>query len=151
MGIDYSKLTPLLAGAIQDITDVIDLSEATTRSHSLSIDAQGHVGIGTTGPSHLLHVNGVARSTQANWATSSDRRVKKNVAALSGSLSKLLKIRPVTFEYTEDYKDGNKALDGKRIGFIAQEVYEVYPQAVAVGGKDPKTDPWMMEGDSLLC
>ena len=27
-------------------------------------------------------------------------------------------------------------------GFIAQELYEIYPEVVSVGGDDPKADPW---------
>lgn len=30
-------------------------------------------------------------------------------------------------------------------GFIAQELYKVYPEAVTVGGDDPKTKPWAVD------
>jgi uncharacterized small protein (DUF1192 family) len=30
-------------------------------------------------------------------------------------------------------------------GFIAQQVYAHYPNAVTPGGEDAKTDPWMMD------
>ena len=101
-------------------------------SHLVIQNVTGRVGIGTTAPSHLLHVNGVARSTQALWATSSDARVKKNVQTLSGSLQKLLELRPVTFEYTRDYIGDNEALEGQSVGFIAQEIKEIFPDMVSM-------------------
>jgi hypothetical protein len=30
-------------------------------------------------------------------------------------------------------------------GFIAQELYEIYPSAVSVGGDDPQTNPWAID------
>jgi len=34
-------------------------------------------------------------------------------------------------------------------GFIAQELYEIYPQAVTVGGEDSKTRPWQVDYGKL--
>jgi hypothetical protein len=31
------------------------------------------------------------------------------------------------------------------VGLMAQEVYEVYPDAVLVGGPDPLTQPWQID------
>jgi hypothetical protein len=81
-------------------------------------------------PSHVLHVNGIARSTQSSWDTSSDERVKTNITELSGSLDKILSLRPVTYEYVEDYASGSESLQGVKTNFIAQEVKEVFPQMV---------------------
>ncbi len=96
------------------------------------IDAPGQVGIGVANPTHLLHVNGVARSTQSTWDTSSDGRVKTNIQPLNGSLEKILNLNPVTFEYTEEYQANNEALAGRQVGFIAQEVAQVDPAMVTV-------------------
>ena len=30
-------------------------------------------------------------------------------------------------------------------GFIAQDLYKIYPEAVTVGGDDPKTKPWAVD------
>jgi hypothetical protein len=91
----------------------------------------GNVGIGHMYPTHRLHVNGVARSDQANFETSSDRRVKKNIEPLKGSLKKIQKLQPVTFEYIDEYKEGKESLNGKQIGFIAQDVKKVSPEMVS--------------------
>jgi hypothetical protein len=36
-----------------------------------------------------------------------------------------------------------------RIGMMAQEVYETYPEAVHVGGPDPLTNPWTIDYGKL--
>jgi hypothetical protein len=88
------------------------------------------VGIGTASPTHLLHVNGVARSTQSSWATSSDARAKRDIATLESSLERIARLRPVSFEYTEEYADGRKGYEGRFTGFVAQEVESVFPEMV---------------------
>lgn len=93
-------------------------------------DISTFVGIGITSPSHLLHVNGIARSTQSSWATSSDVRVKKNIVTLDDGLATLMRVRPVSFEYVDAYKAGKQGMDGTMRGFIAQEVEEVVPDMV---------------------
>ena len=58
----------------------------------------------------------------------SDRRLKKNIERLQGSLDKLMQLRGVTYEYI-DPKSINE-LAGERIGMIAQDVEEVFPDWV---------------------
>jgi len=66
-----------------------------------------------------INANGV---NQAAFGTYSDSRLKKNIVNLPSQLANILSLRPVEF----DYKDGN----GHQIGFIAQEMQEVYADAV---------------------
>jgi hypothetical protein len=99
-------------------------------SEGLVIAPNGFVGIGHIYPTHRLHVNGIARADQATFDTSSDRRVKKNITPLTGSLQKIQQIQPVSFEYTDDYKQGKNSLDGKQMGFIAQDVKQICPEMV---------------------
>ena len=35
--------------------------------------------------------------------------------------------------------------DKKLIGFIAQELYEIFPEAVIKGGENPETEPWKID------
>lgn len=96
----------------------------------MTILSGGSVGIGTTAPSHILHITGQGRSTVASWATSSDARVKEDIHTINGGLEAIDKLRPVTFRYTDEYQNGNPALGGMRRGFIAQEVETVLPDVV---------------------
>jgi hypothetical protein len=66
-----------------------------------------------------INANG---ANQAAFGTYSDSRLKKNIVNLPSQLANILSLRPVEF----DYKDGN----GHQIGFIAQEMQEVYADAV---------------------
>ena len=63
--------------------------------------------------------------SQAAFATFSDSRLKKNIEDLPSQLDKINALRPVEFDYI---KSGEH-----QIGFIAQEVREVYPDLVAAG------------------
>lgn len=91
---------------------------------------QGNVGIGTNAPGAFgLLVNGsAAKPGGGSWSNSSDLRLKKNVAPLTGSLNTLLGLRGVTFEYKDPA--AIHELPGTRIGFIAQEVEQVIPDWV---------------------
>jgi hypothetical protein len=60
----------------------------------------------------------------------SDYRVKKDVVALDCGLDELLRLAPVSFEWT----DGK---DGREFGLVAQAVQDIIPEAV-VQGDDPQ-------------
>ena len=59
----------------------------------------------------------------STWATTSDIRIKENINSLGDASSKLLALRPVTFNYIET-KRGDT-------GFIAQEYQTVFPEHVS--------------------
>lgn len=103
----------------------------TNNIERLRITSNGRVGIGTTNPSYLLHVNGsAAKPGGGHWTNPSDQRLKKNIEPLTGALSKLTKLRGIYFEWKEPEKQGN--LTGKQMGLIAQEVEQVFPEWVGV-------------------
>ncbi len=54
--------------------------------------------------------------------SSSDERLKKNIRPLSGSLSDIMKINPVSFAYRSN--------DRENMGVIAQELEKIYPMLV---------------------
>jgi len=67
---------------------------------------------------------------------SSDERLKENVAVIQNPLEKLLSIRGVNFDWTEDYINSRGGEDGyfvrkQDIGVIAQEIEKVLPEVVA--------------------
>ncbi len=65
------------------------------------------------------------------WSTTSDRRLKRNIAPLDGALDRLLRLRGTTYEYIDPAKA--IGLPGRQTGFIAQEVAEVFPEWVSTG------------------
>lgn len=95
----------------------------------LSVLTNGNVGVGVNAPAFKFQVNGeCAKPGGGSWSNSSDRRLKKNINDLEGSLEKLMQLRGVTFEYL-DPKSINE-LEGERVGVIAQEVEKVFPDWV---------------------
>jgi hypothetical protein len=61
------------------------------------------------------------------YATSSDYRLKENVAPMTGALDKVAQLKPVTYKWKVDGSDGQ--------GFIAHELQAVIPDCVS-GDKD---------------
>jgi hypothetical protein len=59
------------------------------------------------------------------------------VQPLTGALDKLVKLRPVTFEWKNPEEHGGR--NGAQKGFIAQEVEKVMPEWVGVDAKGFKT------------
>jgi hypothetical protein len=78
-------------------------------------------------------------ATATNYNTASDSRLKENVAPTTRGLNKLGEIQVDDFNFIIDPKK-------ERVqGFIAQEFYKIYPEAVSVGGDDPKKQPWSVD------
>jgi hypothetical protein len=119
-------------GRINFITDGRGQSDANANlilNTDMSSTFNGSVGIGTTSPGFLLHVNGSAgKPGGGSWSVASDERLKRNIRPLAGALDKLLSLHGVNFEYKEPEKIGE--LSGERTGLIAQEVEKVFPDWV---------------------
>jgi Chaperone of endosialidase len=60
--------------------------------------------------------------------TSSDARLKSNIQPLTSGLDEVMRLQPVSFNFRESLESSN--YDGHNIGFIAQQVKEVIPEAV---------------------
>ena len=96
------------------------------------------VGIATSSPdgvNYVLDVNGSARAD--SWEASSDRRLKKDIKSIDESLSKVTRLRGVTFKW-RPVTGKNRDLDKINIGYIAQEVEEVVPEVVTTDGSGYK-------------
>ena len=74
------------------------------------------------GNSYIGYINS---SAQLN---ASDARLKENVATLTGALDKVNQLRGVSFNWIDSARG-----EGTHIGFIAQELEEVYPELVGDG------------------
>jgi hypothetical protein len=113
------------------------------------------IGIGTATPAEKLHVtSGNIATTTGNFIdkdlsgggttgasidntgslirTPSDLRLKENIVTIENNLDKILKLRPVAYNYINREKYG----EGKTIGFIAQEVETIIPEVVKKSADD---------------
>jgi hypothetical protein len=66
-------------------------------------------------------------ASATSYNTSSDYRLKQNIAPMTGALAKVALLKPVTYKWKADGSDGE--------GFIAHELAEVVPDCVT-GNKD---------------
>ena len=93
-----------------------------------------YVGIRTTNPLYPLHVNGEAAKSSGTtaWVVSSDVRLKNILGKYEKGLNEIVELQPVRFTYQ---KDNPRQLpsDKEQVGFIAQEVKEIFPEAVTEG------------------
>jgi len=95
------------------------------------ITTTGFVGIGTTAPNATLTVNGSAtKPGGGSWGTFSDERLKTIRGRFSPGLNALMRLQPLRYEYKPNNELKLKA-DGEHIGFSAQAVQQVIPEAVA--------------------
>lgn len=98
------------------------LTLATDSSPRMSISSTG-VGINTSSPSATLAVSGDIHYTGSITDTS-DLRLKEDVNDLSGSLDKITRLNGKSYTMVDDEEGQTE------FGFIAQEVKEVFPEAV---------------------
>ena len=90
----------------------------------------GNVGIGTSAPTELLSVNGTAsKPGGGTWAVFSDQRLKRIRGSFTSGLQAVMRLQPIRYEYKADNALGIKS-EGEHIGFSAQAVQKVIPEAV---------------------
>jgi len=114
-------------------------SQWTYSSSNTNVYHLGNVGIGTTTPEYTLDVRGAiysstggyTSSTLTKWSVLSDRRIKENIvkASYDKCLENVKNIELYNFNFKDNCVNTN---DRHQLGFIAQEVQQVYPKAVEV-------------------
>jgi hypothetical protein len=96
----------------------------------LVITANNRVGIGTSAPDQKLSVNGDASKTGGNtWLAFSDVRLKNIRGPFNSGLKAVMQLQPLRYEYRPDNPLGITP-NGEHIGFAAQAVQKVIPEAV---------------------
>jgi len=88
----------------------------------------GRVGIGLNSPSTKLHVDGPVTASAFN--TSSDERLKTDISRITNSLRIIDAIDGVRFEWKAPAVVDSEFEPGVHLGFIAQQVEAVLPEAV---------------------
>jgi hypothetical protein len=83
----------------------------------------GNVGIGISCANYKLHVNGTF------YAAGSSQDYKEGICKYDTDSCMFMKLKPVTYQYKEEFKHLGKELKSQtQIGLIAEEVAEVAPE-----------------------
>lgn len=104
------------------------------RSDALVVLKNGNVGIGQSAPTFKLQLatDSAAKPGTTTWTVASDGRLKTVEGEYKQGLEAILGLRPVKFRYAEGNARGYGA-DTDYVGFVAQEVHAVFPEAVTAG------------------
>jgi len=110
----------------------IQASRNGVATNTLVLNRQGgNVGIGTSAPTELLSVNGTAgKPGGGSWSVFSDERLKNIKGPFNSGLKAVMQLQPIRYEYKPANALGIK-LGGQQIGFTAQAVQQVIPEAVS--------------------
>ena len=124
-------------------TENIPISFWTNGKHITTMLPTGNVGINTRNPTRTLHVVGnayVSGSLEVGGIIygrddiigfyTSDERLKTNIVAINDALMKVNNINGVTFDWTQEARDGRDYRNHRDAGLIAQEVELVLPEVV---------------------
>lgn len=141
------NLDPSSIDLMQGYTLVGDSSGNASTTSTIFISSVGNVGIGTTSPSFLFAVESSGAGpvagftdsdgtcsidpTSTSLICSSDLRLKKDIIRLEHSLDKVLQLNPVRYNWLN-----STSSDPERIGLIAQEVQEFFPELVHLNSID---------------
>jgi hypothetical protein len=127
---DYLNKETLCLGMINDAgTQVVRGSTVFTPN--------GCVGFGIW-PNYALHANGSVAGSGA-YVNTSDARLKKDVQPINDALAIVEALRGVTFNWDQSVDPSMKLDDRNHVGFLAQEVEAVLPQAVSTASDARQT------------
>ena len=84
-----------------------------------------------------------ASGNSINYNTTSDIRLKENIKATQYSIADVMKIKVADYNYKSDNAKTTMT------GFLAQDLYKIFPDAVTPGGANEKTDPWQVDYSKL--
>jgi len=123
------------AGLFSPGTNILSFGTAATER--LRIAADGKVGFGRIPLTNLLEVAGEAsKNTAGGWFANSDARIKTEIRDLPDALETIDRIRPVSFRYTQEYRDNHASIEDKKYyNVIAQEFQKVFPESVKESGE----------------
>lgn len=125
---DYSWYNDDITGIFHPIGGSIGFT--TVGNQRMIINSSGQVAIGGSPVSNYkFTIYGNAYASGGTW-TPSDFKYKKNIKPIETALTKVLKLNGIIYEYkTDEYKSLNFNT-GCNLGFIAQELQKILPEAV---------------------
>lgn len=111
----------------------IDLQQITTNNMMLAF-SRGATTLGS------VTYNG----TGVSYNTTSDERLKRNIINTRFGLNDIKKIKVYDYYYKSDSNNMYP-----NTGFLAQQLYDIYPVAVTVGGENVYNNPWSVDYSKL--
>ena len=91
-------------------------------------------------PNFYVTASGYGYLLGSAWAYGSDLRMKENISDVENGLNMVLKMKPKHFDYINGIKNN--------LGFIAQDIQEIIPQAVSVS--DEVTGMLALKSDFIV-
>jgi len=116
------------------------IGRAGVSSWDFGVYKNGYVGInlgsGSTSPNHSLQLgsDSAAKPGTNTWTISSDLRVKENIedADIDMCYDVVKNLKLKRFKWSEKYFKDDKINDRNCVGYIAQDVKELFPKAVKI-------------------
>jgi hypothetical protein len=123
----------------------------------IQVIGEGRVGIRQNNPTFTLQLPstaGLGEARAQSWTTYSDKRIKRDIRTLDYGLDEILQLHPSSYlQLSSVFEDGKLILSEegaqKTIGFIAQELHRVVPEA-AIPPKDENTELWGVDYSRLI-
>jgi hypothetical protein len=134
----------LMGNTTQDFNYQVKIFKPDSRFKGLLVQVE-EVGLGvhrviefTRGDGTVMgRIESSAVGNTTSYLSGSDSRLKTNFKDFE-ALKLISNMKPLEYERKSN-------LGTKEYGFKAQELYDVLPQAVGVGGDDPEIDPWSVD------
>jgi len=108
------------------------VSEVGTVTNKYCAYFGGKVGIKST-PNYtlILGADDAGKTSTAVWFITSDKRIKKNIKSIEKAIPLIKEIRPISFQYTQEYcKDIEADEETINYGFVADEIQNKIPNCV---------------------
>jgi hypothetical protein len=87
------------------------------------------------------------KSGGGSWASTSDVRVKTNIAPISDAASRIMALKPSSFDYRVPEAHAGRVADR---GFIAQDFEEIYPYSVSESAMVADAEKAFVTGDDKI-
>ena len=132
-GIQGSVLQIHTSGRDEDVA--FGHGSSGSMSETMRIKGNGTVGIGTDNPDPGFKLDVRGDAIANSFWTHSDLRYKTNIATIGDALDKVMKLRGINFDWKKSEYPELAFGDGRQVGFVAQEIEQVLPEAVTKDAK----------------
>ncbi|NOT30245.1 MAG: hypothetical protein HOP15_07345 [Planctomycetes bacterium] len=138
LGVDSGGNVHLAAGILLDFAGTGHIQSTGGLLHLNPFAGAGDVVVaGGGGSGNLVVYTNAFKPGGGSWSVLSDRRAKHDIQPLTGALDKVLELAGKTYEYNDPTALGATA--GECVGFIAQDVEQVFPEWVSELADGTKT------------